>query len=151
MRSLAFAFTALLVMGIASKGDELDWNKHHPSGAALIAHDGREWFAAYQLDDFDPGHSSAPGLHQLFRLVLVPADAELLALPFERDAVQHVGNRALLSGHSVLDLGDWVIEFIASDVSDRDMCRANAGISADQLMRVRFERRRDAVLITVMR
>lgn len=137
----------LLVGGLWA--DELDFASHHPSGAALVTHASDQFAAAYQMDDFDVAHQPLQ-LKLMFRLMLVPQQPFLFETTDRRE-------RWRLSpkgdGHVVLEFEDWTVELIPVDPNERLATARLAGIGVNAawaLSRVRVERRRDAILITVV-
>lgn len=145
----------VLLLAQTIRADELDFSKHHPSGAAIISHDGQQWVAAYQQDEFNVGHEPL-GLSYLFRLVLVPADSALLQHTEARDGAQSWSAWPTIAGHLVVDLGDWQVELIPIEPEQRDASIASAKAMlgspiTNNQCRVRIETRRDAVLITVIK
>lgn len=67
------------------------------------------------------------------------------------DRIEEAAGYATTAGHTILTFQNWKLDLIAIDLSQRAENAAQAGPpTAPCIARVRVERRRDAVLITVM-
>jgi|SRR5579872_5080056 len=138
----------LLLLTFPIFADELDFNTHHHSGAALVLHNGINYYAAYQMDSFAVSQPSPTGLKFLFRIVLVPYGPDLLDIS-PTNSKEAFTVQGTATGHAVLaTANDWRVEMIPIDPGER--ARNRSGNSGSNSAQVIVEVRRDAILLTFM-
>lgn len=127
--------------------DELDFQKHTPTGAAIVQNGLQKFIAAYQEESFDPGHTPQLRCGHLFRIILVPMSTEYLNVG-EQERRETVKRRALPNGHSLITFGEWRIEMLSNSAADREALKLG-GETVISAAHVLIAVRRDTILITV--
>ena len=118
-------FALLLALCFACRADELDYQRHHQSGMALV-HSARygTFTAAFQTDDFDAGHTPELGLQTLSRIYLVPY--KKLPAPVTPEVITSgVEVKPDGAGHATIAWAGWQIEFIPVAAINRKENRTN--------------------------
>jgi len=142
----------ILALGLSlagcAQGDQLDFARHHDTGAAIVSYRGTTFLASYQQDTFDSVHDPELGFQTLGRYLITPHDTRYLSLPYANVTAicraQILGN-----GHALMRWGDWTLELISADASVRDYWRTLNPLPQSVTRRLVVKSVRDSLVLTI--